>query len=185
MRMISALCVSTTLLCFCISSRAGEEQSPLFLGTRPAELMFQKIAVSQMRASYDFYTKLLGLKEVESAGPAKISIDNPNADTTFAEVCLNFSGSAADPLLCLIKAKDVNPDPEYTKLTWVGVKTPDIHAMLERLRSAGYHPPDQPDNFRGVLVSVVSDPDGYSVEIVQAKSAPIARHGSGASRGIR
>src|SRR5688500_4749001 len=92
------------ILSFCaLCASAAETQPDILIGTKPSEVMMAKITVSDLRKSYDFYTNGVGLKAIETLGNPKPPIDDPNAP--LAEVCLNFTGSFADPYVCLLKIK--------------------------------------------------------------------------------
>ena len=163
-RNLIAAIATCALLSF--ASRAEDTQEQLYLGTKSSELILSKITVTNMRKSFDFYTKLIGLRLVDLPGP-QASIDDPNHDTEFADVCLNFSGKSADPFLCLLKQKNVVPDQGYTKLTYIGVKTTDTRSTITRVKAAGYPVKFEATVFMGDVVGAVNDPDGYVVQIIQ------------------
>ena len=167
---------NATLTCTIISflpfwalcASAAETLPDILIGTKPAEVIAAKITVSDLRKSYDFYTKVVGLKVIETPGLPKPQIDNP--DEQFAEVCLNFSGSLAEPYMCLRKQKAMTLNREQAKLIWVSIKTPDARAALERVRASGSDLQGDVGQFRGVVMGLAYDPDGYTLHFIQAAS---------------
>jgi predicted enzyme related to lactoylglutathione lyase len=142
----------------------------------PSEVLFSKIVVSNLRESFDFYTKVIGLREVELPGPPHPRIDDPSPKDPVVEVCLNFTASLADPYVCLIRSKDLVPAREYTKLTCIGIKTSDARSTVKRVKAAGYSVTMEVTQFMGLLAGVVSDPDGYSVELIEAHGGEPLKH---------
>jgi predicted enzyme related to lactoylglutathione lyase len=153
-----------------IATRAGEITAPLYMGRQSQEFIMAKIHVSNMHRSYDFYTKVVGLREVVFPGEQPTAIDDDEAK--LIELCLNFSGSPRDAYIILMKEKGVVPSAEYAQQTVIGVKTSDTRSTVERAKASGYTVTFEPVLFRGVLVGIVSDPDGYGVEIMQGPSVP-------------
>jgi catechol 2,3-dioxygenase-like lactoylglutathione lyase family enzyme len=150
---------------------AGTTIANLYFGTMPQEVYMAKITVSDIVRSYDFYTRVLGMKLVTSkvmpmAG-APSAADN---DKQFLEVSLNFTGSLREPMLILIKQKGVTPVPAQAAQTWLAFKVADGKAVMDAGAKAGYPPfrPWQPARKMGFL----KDPDGYTVEVLQLPSYP-------------
>jgi predicted enzyme related to lactoylglutathione lyase len=150
---------------FSCHAHAEDTQTQIHLGTAASEVMFSKITVANIRRSLQFYTKVIGLRELDSEDPEP-SLDDPNV-----EICLNFSGSAADPFMCLVKEKDLVPAHGHARMTVIGIKLPDVVAAVARVKAIGQAVRTEPLRFKGAIVAIVSDPDGYSVEIVEAASA--------------
>jgi hypothetical protein len=84
-----------------------------------------QVTVSNIGKSFDFYTKLLGMKRVYVPGEPKRSLDDESADKR-KEIYLNYSGSFADAFLELVQEQRVVPSPEYTKQITVGLKTKEL-----------------------------------------------------------
>jgi catechol 2,3-dioxygenase-like lactoylglutathione lyase family enzyme len=138
-------------------------------GTKPEELYLTKISVSDLLKSYEFYTKVIGLKLVTSPDmqlPKAPAAGDPEKE--FAEIPLNFSGSMRDPLFVLMKRRGKSPSPEFASLTSVGFKVPDARATVDRAIAAGYKSLRDPPV--GGRPGFVADPDGYTVELVQGPS---------------
>src|SRR5687768_16951270 len=95
----------TSAACIVLSTNVHPVEPPprVQLGTKAAEIILAKITVSNLRKSFDFYTKIVGLKLIGPPGKAAPAvIDEPDPST---EICLNYSGSTADPFVCLIKQR--------------------------------------------------------------------------------
>lgn len=151
-------------------STATQQPVP-HMGTRVPQLYMTKITVTDLTRSYDFYTKVLGLKLVTSA---ELKMDGaPRAadnERELVEVALNYSGSLRDPLLILLKRKGVTPSPQQAELTWLVINVVDTTALLESASKAGIQPfrPTMADGHLGFL----KDPDGYSIEVIQVPPFP-------------
>jgi len=138
-------------------------------GTQPEELYLSKITVSDLLKSYEFYTKVIGLKLVTSPDmelPKAPAAGDPEKD--FVEIPLNYSGSMRDPLFVLMKRRGKTPSPEFTSMTSIGFKVLDARATVDRAIQAGYKSlRDLPVDGRP---GFVADPDGYTIELVQGPS---------------
>lgn len=146
-----------------------QSASQLRMGSKPQELLFTKITVSDLARSVKFYTEVVGLKLVTSPDidmPGPPAPGAPEAD--YAAVTLNHSGSMADAMLVLIKRRGVVPVASVTGQVIVGIKVPSTDGIVEAARKAG-HPPTRPFAGNGSPAHI-ADPDGYGIELVQAKS---------------
>lgn len=168
MHFVRLTLIVTALSCWALGASAAEKLPDILIGTRPAEFIQTKITVSNLRKSYDFYTKVVGLKPIAIPGFPQPDIDDTEA--AFSEVCLNYVGSLAESYFCVMKRKGVVPDRQQTKLVSLSFKTPDTRAVLERVKAFGMEPSGGPGEFRGLVIGVASDPDGYALQFVQAKS---------------
>ena len=142
------------------------------LGTRAPQFLLSKITVSDLRRSYDFYTQVIGLKWAVHPGAEQPPPPEPqNPPPEFAEIPLNFTGSRADPFFVLVQRRGVAPTREGAGLAVVGFKVADIHAVVGRIKQAGFtvfrEPADNPYN---LLIAMAYDPDGYQVELLQSDS---------------
>jgi catechol 2,3-dioxygenase-like lactoylglutathione lyase family enzyme len=149
------------------------------LGTQSSQLLLSKVSTADLEKSYNFYTKVLGLKHAVTAGQKMPPLSfKTSKEHPFIEIPLNFTGSLADPFFVLVKQEGVNPAPEWTKLIVVGFKVPDARLTLKRIKEAGYEivrdaPPPGPGN----VYAMARDPDGYMVELIQAPNYPASKAG--------
>jgi catechol 2,3-dioxygenase-like lactoylglutathione lyase family enzyme len=150
-------------------------QTRVALGRQPSELMLAAIFVSDIVKSYDFYTKVIGLTICQADGaPRKLPPSARDGQQDFVEIPLNFSGSVADAFFVLVKKPGTTPTKDAGKLTIFGFKVPDVRAAVERVRKAGYEIVSEPHGAQTVTEAMVRDPDGYTVEFIEApaNSAP-------------
>jgi lactoylglutathione lyase len=146
----------------------AKEAPPMQFGSHPQEVLLAKITVSDLDKSIDFYTRVVGLKEVDLAGVA------PPRDpaAAFEEVGLNYSGTRKDAQLVLVRRKGTTPRPESAELTWVAFKVPDVAAVIQRIRAEGLEIRSDAAAYGGITFGIARDPDGYVVELIQAPSFP-------------
>jgi len=150
------------------------------LGTSSEQVLLAKVTVSDLPKSYEFYTKVIGLKWALSAGqpqpPAPVPAND--AQPAFIEIPLNFSGSLADPFFVIVQQRGYRPTPDVARMSWIGFKVPDAPAAVRRVRESGYEIVREPKTVGpGVMsIGIVRDPDGYSVEVIQSASYPEKGH---------
>jgi len=151
------------------------------LGTRPAEVLMSKVTVSDLEKSYDFYTRIIGLKPAISQYQLQhhMLAERPTNDPArhFVEVGLNFSGSFADAFFDIVQQPGEMPTRAAAKSVVIGFKVSDARAVLERARQAGFEvvreaPVVQPGE---MAIGLIRDPDGYTIELIQAASFPTRR----------
>lgn len=155
------------------SAPAPQQRRTTMLGTRPQQLYLSKISVSDLPKSFDFYTKVIGLKWATAPGmetPQPPAAGDPERD--FVEIPLNFSGSLADPIFVLVKQRGAKPPPELAKLIWIGFKVPSAREAVARAAAAGYKSTRGDPGEGPMTFGFITDPDGYNIEFVQAPSYP-------------
>jgi predicted enzyme related to lactoylglutathione lyase len=185
--LVSAICASAIALIVAVPIYAqdatqhpqqtlmprGPIKTPI--GRSPSDVLFSKISVSDMHKSFEFYTKLIGLKQAISTAqkepPPPPGLDSK---TWPGEIGLNFSGSFADPFFDIIPARDKPLTRETADMIVIGFKVPDAAAVVQRVREAGYEViREAPVVGPGEMsIGMVRDPDGYRLEILQAASYP-------------
>jgi catechol 2,3-dioxygenase-like lactoylglutathione lyase family enzyme len=146
------------------------------LGTSSPQVLLAKFTVSDLPKSYEFYTRVLGLKWALAVGQQQPPAPGPanDAQPAFIEIPLNFTGSLADPFFVIVQQRGSKPTPKVAKMSWVGFKVPDAPAAIRRVKEAGYEVVrDAPAVGPGVMsIGIVRDPDGYTVELIQAANYP-------------
>lgn len=153
---------------------APAQQRTTMLGSHAQEFLLAKISVSDLPRSYAFYTQVIGLK------PASPQLKAPRADdpeVEFREIPLNFTGSLADPFFVLVKQRGAVPEAGQARLTWIGFKVPDAKAAIARAEAAGASVVRRPAD-GAMAFGYVRDPDGYTVEFIQAPAHPAAHSGA-------
>ena len=128
----------------------------------PGGFSFTAVEVADIAKSEAFYVSTIGLKRL-------MVISKPT--DPFVKIVYGFAGgpSATQPVLILIHY--ANPTPEQNRPSGVklGFRVDDAHAAGAKAQAAGYKvirlAPEQP--VAAVNTSVVCDPDGVVVELVQ------------------
>lgn len=156
------------------AAAAAQDNAPAqartsMLGTSAQQFYLAKISVSNLTRSYQFYTEVIGL---QPATPLLTPPTDADPEQDFREFPLNFTGSLADPIFVLVKQRGVTPTPEGARLTTIGFKVPDAHAVMERAAQAGYQSGRRDTGAGPMLFAMVDDPDGYKLELIQAPSYP-------------
>lgn len=146
------------------------------LGTRHEQILLAKFTVSDLPKSFDFYTKVIGLKWALTRGqqqpPPPVSANAQQPD--FIEIPLNFSGSLADPFFVLVQQRGETPSSATSWMSWIGFKVPDAASVVARVKLAGYEIIREPASVAPgeMAIGIVRDPDGYTVEFVQSAAYP-------------
>jgi catechol 2,3-dioxygenase-like lactoylglutathione lyase family enzyme len=148
------------------------------LGRTSSEVLFGKFTVSDLSKSYEFYTRVIGLKWAVAVGQKQPAAPQAtDVQPAFVEIPLNFSGSLADPFLVLVQRQGDKPAADSARLSWIGFKVPHAPAVILRAKTAGYEVVrEAPSVGPGVMsTGSIRDPDGYSVELIQAANYPETR----------
>lgn len=151
--MIRALCLPVAaFLSASVATSLSANQLPV------PSMMFAALETSDLERSEAFYTHAIGLKKI-----ARIS--QPGAPVT--KDAFNFSGDprAGEPLLILEHHNATTP----VSRALIGMRIADVHAAAAQVRAAGYKVLSEPaaDDHGSRLTTLVRDPDGNLVELVQ------------------
>lgn len=138
--------------------------------TRPSEVVTAKIAVADLDRSYDFYTRVIGMRDVASEIMPPPVFGDPDVASTQAP--LNFSGVFTDPFICLLKVRGVALPPEHAGAICVSLRVTDLDALLERAAAAGFPLTRDVIRMGALSVAFLTDPDGYTVEIAESSVWP-------------
>ena len=118
------------------------------------------LRVGDLQRSVDFYTKLLGMKELRRR-------DVPDGKYTLA-----FLGYSDDPSGAEIELTYNYGVPNYelgTAFGHLAVGVPDVAAACESVRRGGGKVTREagPVKFGTTVIAFVEDPDGYKIELIQ------------------
>jgi catechol 2,3-dioxygenase-like lactoylglutathione lyase family enzyme len=133
-------------------SLAAAQEAPTLIGP--------SLRTSAIDVSLRFYTEGLGMVVV-----AKL----PRG--TGSEIILGFSKEHPQPGIILLgdgktaSARIV----QGNGLSRIVLRVPDLNAMSDRLKKAGYAPSVIRDVARGYRMMTVTDPDRYTFEVVEQK----------------
>ncbi|HUC18821.1 MAG TPA: lactoylglutathione lyase [Acetobacteraceae bacterium] len=124
-------------------------------------LLHTMIRVKDLEASVNFYTKLLGMKELRRN-------EVPGGKYTLAFV--GYGDEASTTVLEL--TYNWGKDDGYelgTAFGHLAIGVPDVAATCNALRAAGGKITREPGpvKFGTTVIAFVEDPDGYKIELVQ------------------
>lgn len=124
-------------------------------------LLHTMLRVKDLEASVNFYTKLLGMKELRRN-------EVPGGKYTLAFV--GYGDEASTTVLEL--TYNWGQDDGYelgTAFGHLAVGVPDVAATCNALRTAGAKITREPGpvKFGTTVIAFVEDPDGYKIELVQ------------------
>jgi len=126
---------------------------------------FVALQVADLARAEAFYVNALGFKEIGRVGKPSEPVE---------KAILNLSGDpkSVGPVLILIHHAQPSPTQNRTTGTIIGFTVKDSAASAARVKDAGYTVVSQPRPGQGgaVLTSVVRDPDGVVVELVEMRA---------------
>ena len=125
-------------------------RSPDFLGA-------VGIGVSDLQRSVDFYTRVVGMSQTQT-----FKLDYMD------EVVLAFEGRTAVVLMHYTDGSARNYKDNPVKLVFY---VADPKAAADRIRAEGLEITREPapiESLGGTVVGLAKDPDGYTVELIQA-----------------
>jgi lactoylglutathione lyase len=129
--------------------------------TRP-RLLHTMIRVGDLDRSVDFYTRLLGMRELR------------RRDVPEGKYTLSFVGYGDESEQAVIELTYNYGTEKYEMGTAFGhlaVGVPDVRGTCERLRAAGARITREPGpvKFGTTVIAFIEDPDGYKIELIERK----------------
>ena len=121
------------------------------------------IRVKDLDKSMDFYTRLLGMKELRRT-------DFPTGKFTLAFV--GYGDEVNSTVVELTHNWDqVEPYEIGTGFGHLALGVPDIHGVCENLAKEGVSIPRPPGPMKhgSSVIAFIEDPDGYKIELVEKK----------------
>jgi lactoylglutathione lyase len=118
------------------------------------------IRVGDLQRSVDFYTKLLGMKELRRR-------DVPDGKYTLAFV--GFGDEDSNSVIELTYNHGVAKYEMGSAFGHLAIGVPDVAAACEAVRKGGGKVTREagPVKFGTTVIAFVEDPDGYKIELVQ------------------
>ena len=127
-------------------------------------ILHTMLRVGNLQRAIDFYTQVLGMQLLRTS-------ENPEYQYSLAFV--GYEGG--------------NPGQAEIELTWnwgtesyemgtayghIAIAVPDAHAACEKIKAAGGNVTRDAGPVKGgtTVIAFVTDPDGYTIELIQAKS---------------
>lgn len=120
------------------------------------------IVVQDLERAVSFYTDIVGMKEWQR-------VDVP--DKALVESILQFPGSPGAAVVLMHFADGA--DHSYVDVGGkLAFRVDDVVSLVETVRAAGGEVTREPSEYPGFgLIGMVKDPDGYTLELVQSRSA--------------
>ena len=118
------------------------------------------LRVTDLQRSVDFYTKLLGMKELRRR-------DVPDGKYTL--VFVGYGDEETSAVIELTYNYGVTSYEQGTAFGHLAVGVPDVKATCDALRAAGAKITREPGpvKFGTTIIAFVEDPDGYKIELIQ------------------
>jgi lactoylglutathione lyase len=118
------------------------------------------LRVGDLQRSVDFYTKLLGMRELRRR-------DVPDGKYTLAFV--GYGDEESSSVVELTYNYGVEKYDQGTAFGHLAIGVPDVKATCDGLRAAGAKITREPGpvKFGSTIIAFVEDPDGYKIELVQ------------------
>jgi lactoylglutathione lyase len=118
------------------------------------------LRVGDLQRSIDFYTKLLGMKELRRR-------DVPDGKYTLAFV--GYGDEDSSSVIELTYNYGTDHYEQGTAFGHLAIGVPDVKATCDGLRAAGAKISREPGpvKFGTTIIAFVEDPDGYKIELVQ------------------
>ena len=118
------------------------------------------LRVTDLQRSVDFYTKLLGMKELRRR-------DVPDGKYTL--VFVGYGDEETGAVIELTYNYGVTSYEQGTAFGHLAVGVPDVTATCDALRAAGAKITREPGpvKFGTTIIAFVEDPDGYKIELIQ------------------
>ena len=132
------------------ASAAAAQVPPLPDELKPIRTSGVGLTVSDLERSKAFYTDVLGMK-VDARVPAQGKV---------AEYLLGMTGDTRADTLVVLRQGEVKPGA--TGFGRIVIVVPNGRKMAERVAAAGFAVPKIVDG-----TNIVSDPDGYRIELYQ------------------
>lgn len=118
------------------------------------------IRVGDLQRSVEFYTKLLGMKELRRR-------DVPEGKYTLAFV--GYGEEETNSVIELTYNYGVDHYDHGSAFGHLAVSVPDVAGTCERLRAAGAKITRDPGpvKFGTTVIAFIEDPDGYKIELIE------------------
>ena len=118
------------------------------------------IRVGDLQRSVDFYTKLLGMRELRRR-------DVPDGKYTLAFV--GYGDEETNAVIELTYNYGTGHYEQGTAFGHLAVGVPDVAATCEKVRAGGGKVTREagPVKFGTTIIAFVEDPDGYKIELIE------------------
>lgn len=126
-------------------------------------ILHTMLRVGDLQRSIDFYTRLMGMRLLRTT-------DRPEQRYSLAFV--GYGEESAHAVLELTYNYGVQHYDLGSGFGHVAIEVPDAAAACERVRAGGGKVTREAGPVKGgtTVIAFVEDPDGYKIELIQAKS---------------
>jgi lactoylglutathione lyase len=120
------------------------------------------IRVGDLQRSVDFYTRLLGLRELRRR-------DVPDGKYTLVFLGFGDGNASGGAEIELTYNYGVNKYEQGSAFGHLAIGVPDVAATCEAVRAGGGKVTREagPVKFGTTIIAFVEDPDGYKIELIQ------------------
>ena len=125
-------------------------------------ILHTMIRVGDLQRSIDFYTKLLGMKELRRR-------DVPEGKYTLAFLGFGDGNASGGAEIELTYNYGVERYEHGTAFGHLALGVPDVAAACERVRAGGGKVTREPGpvKFGTTIIAFIEDPDGYKIELIE------------------
>jgi len=125
-----------------------------------SQFLHTMIRVGDLQRSLDFYTKLLGMKELHRR-------DVP--DGRYTLVFVGYGNEDTNAVIELTYNYGVARYEQGTAFGHLAIGVPDVAATCANVRTGGGKVTREPGpvKFGTTIIAFVEDPDGYKIELIQ------------------
>ncbi|MFB9885585.1 lactoylglutathione lyase [Balneatrix alpica] len=127
-------------------------------------ILHTMLRVTNLERSIEFYTQVLGMRLLRTS-------ENPEYRYTLAFV--GYGEESEEAVLELTYNWDTHAYELGTAYGHIAIETADIYATCEQIKLSGGKVTREPGPVKGgtTVIAFVEDPDGYKIELINAKDA--------------
>ncbi|WP_305857162.1 lactoylglutathione lyase [Balneatrix alpica] len=127
-------------------------------------ILHTMLRVTNLERSIEFYTQVLGMRLLRTS-------ENPEYRYTLAFV--GYGEESEEAVLELTYNWDTHAYELGTAYGHIAIETADIYATCEQIKRSGGKVTREPGPVKGgtTVIAFVEDPDGYKIELINAKDA--------------
>lgn len=127
-------------------------------------LLHTMLRVGNLEKSIAFYTQVLGMQLLRQS---------ENAEYKYTLAFLGYGAETAQTVIELTYNWGTESYDLGNAYGHIAIETQDIYATCEAIRAAGGNITREPGPVKGgtTVIAFVNDPDGYAIELINAKDA--------------
>ncbi|MCE0555560.1 MULTISPECIES: lactoylglutathione lyase [unclassified Motilimonas] len=127
-------------------------------------LLHTMLRVGNLEKSIEFYTQVLGMKLLRQS---------ENAEYKYTLAFLGYGAETEQTVIELTYNWGTESYDLGNAYGHIAIETQDIYATCEAIRAAGGNITREPGPVKGgtTVIAFVKDPDGYAIELINAKDA--------------